>query len=110
MESLQVPRPAWMTEDLNMLRDQTRKFLASELVPHLEEWHDKGIMDRSAWTKLGEAGLLCAAIPEEYGGAGGTFAHETIIMIPDSSRPPNVHRRWIIHWNTSSAAHATMPA
>jgi acyl-CoA dehydrogenase len=78
-EALSVPTPAWMSEDLSLLRDQTRKFLASELVPHLEEWHEKGIMDRSAWTRLGEAGLLCAAIPEEYGGAGGTFAHETII-------------------------------
>ncbi|MDQ8730369.1 acyl-CoA dehydrogenase family protein [Bradyrhizobium sp. LHD-71] len=79
MESLSVPPPSWMTEDLTLLQEQTRKFLAGELVPHLEEWHEKGIMDRSAWTKLGEAGLLCAGIPEEYGGAGGTFAHETII-------------------------------
>src|SRR5215216_171085 len=78
-EALSVPPPSWMSEDLTLLQEQTRKFLAAELVPHLEEWHDKGIMDRSAWTKLGEAGLLCAAIPEEYGGAGGTFAHETII-------------------------------
>ena len=79
MDSLQVPRPAWMTEDLNLLEEQTRKFLANELVPHLETWHEQGIMDRKAWNKLGEAGLLCAGIPEQYGGAGGTFAHETVI-------------------------------
>ena len=79
MEALSVPPSSWMTEDLTLLREQTRKFLASELVPHIDAWHEKGIMDRSAWNKLGEAGLLCAGIPEEYGGAGGSFAHETII-------------------------------
>jgi len=79
MESLQVPRPAWMTEDLVLLEEQARRFLASELVPHVEKWAQDGIMERSAWDKLGQAGLLCAGIPEEYGGAGGTFAHETVI-------------------------------
>ena len=79
MEALSVPPPSWMTEDLTLLREQTRKVLANELVPHIDAWHEKGIMDRSAWNKLGEAGLLCAGIPEEYGGAGGSFAHETII-------------------------------
>ena len=79
MESLQVPRPAWMTEDLVLLEEQARRFLASELVPHVEKWTEDGIMERSAWDKLGQAGLLCASMPEEYGGAGGTFAHETVI-------------------------------
>jgi acyl-CoA dehydrogenase len=79
MEALSVPRPAWMTEELVMLEDQTRRFLGGELVPHIESWHENGIMDRSAWNKLGEAGLLLAGIPEEYGGAGGTFAHEAVI-------------------------------
>ena len=62
MEALSVPPPSWMTEDLTLLREQARKFLASELVPHVDAWHEKGIMDRSAWNKLGEAGLLCAGI------------------------------------------------
>ena len=60
MESLQVPRPAWMTEDLVLLEEQARRFLASELVPHVEKWTEDGIMERSAWDKLGQAGLLCA--------------------------------------------------
>lgn len=78
-EALQVPRPAWMSEDLILLEEQARRFLESELVPHVGCWHSNGIMDREAWHKLGEAGLLCAAMPEEYGGAGGSFAHEAVI-------------------------------
>jgi acyl-CoA dehydrogenase len=79
MDVLNLPRPAWMTEDLVLLEDQAGRFLAAELVPHVERWTEDGIMDRAAWGKLGAAGLLCAGIPEEYGGAGGTFAHETVI-------------------------------
>jgi acyl-CoA dehydrogenase len=79
MDPLRLPPPAWMSEDLVLLEEQARKFLNAEMVPHIEKWHEAGIADRSAWTKLGEAGLLCAGIPEEYGGAGGTFAHEAVI-------------------------------
>ena len=78
-DALSVPRPSWMTEDLILLEEQAGRFLDAELVPHLERWHEQGIMDRAVWNRLGEAGLLCAGIPEEYGGAGGTFAHETVI-------------------------------
>jgi acyl-CoA dehydrogenase len=78
-EVLNVTRPSWMSEDLVLLEEQAGRFLDAELVPHLERWHQEGMMDREAWNKLGEAGLLLAGIPEEYGGAGGTFAHETVI-------------------------------
>ncbi len=79
MDPLNLPRPSWMSEDLVLLEEQARRFLAAELVPHVERWHDEGMMDRKVWNDLGAAGLLCASIPEEYGGAGGTFAHEAVI-------------------------------
>jgi acyl-CoA dehydrogenase len=78
-ETLNLPRPAWMTEDLVLLEEQSRRFMADEFAPHVDRWHEKGIYEREVWLKAGEAGLLCASMPEEYGGAGGTFAHEAVI-------------------------------
>jgi acyl-CoA dehydrogenase len=79
MDALNVPRPAWMTEDLVVLEDQARRFIATEFVPHIDRWNEEGMYDRSVWNKAGEAGLLCPSMPEQYGGAGGTFAHEAVI-------------------------------
>src|SRR5690348_6041021 len=79
MDALNLPRPSWMTEDLVLLEEQARRFIADEFVPHIDRWHEAGIYDRDVWTKAGQAGLLCASMPEDYGGAGGTFAHEAVI-------------------------------
>ena len=79
MEALNLPRPPWMTEDLVMLEEQARRYVAAEFTPHVDRWHEAGIYDRDVWTKAGEAGLLCASMPEEYGGSGGSFAHEAVI-------------------------------
>jgi acyl-CoA dehydrogenase len=79
MDAINVPRAAWMSEDLVVLEDQARRFIAAEFVPHLDRWNEEGIYDRSVWTRAGEAGLLCASMPEQYGGAGGSFAHEAVI-------------------------------
>src|SRR6266545_714302 len=79
MNVINLPRPGWMTEDLVLLEEQARRFIATEYVPHLDTWNEQGMYDREVWTKAGAAGLLCPAIPEEYGGAGGSFAHEAVI-------------------------------
>ncbi len=79
MDALNLPRPEWMTEDLVLLEEQARRFIADEFAPHIDRWHEKGMYEREVWTKSGAAGLLCASMPEEYGGAGGTFAHEAVI-------------------------------
>lgn len=69
----------WMTEDLGIFRSATRKFLERECVPHLDRWIAQKSVDRAAWLNAGRFGLLCAGIPEQYGGGGGTFAHEAVI-------------------------------
>src|SRR5215467_3086618 len=79
MNVLNLPRPAWMTEDLVLLEEQARRFIRAEFTPQLDRWNEKGMYEREVWTKAGTAGLLCAAMPEQYGGAGGTFAHEAVI-------------------------------
>ena len=79
MDALNLPRPAWMTEELVLLEEQARRFIDAEFVPQLERWNEAGMYDREVWTKAGAAGLLCASMPEEYGGAGGSFAHEVAI-------------------------------
>ncbi len=80
MGVLQVERPSWMSEDLVVFDTEARKFMERECTPHADKWIKQQHVDRSVWRKAGEAGLLCASAPEQYGGAGGTFAHEAVII------------------------------
>jgi acyl-CoA dehydrogenase len=80
MSVLQVERPAYMTEDLQIFEDGARKFLEKECVPHSEKWIKQQHVDREVWNKAGAAGLLCPSTPEAYGGGGGTFAHEAVLI------------------------------
>jgi acyl-CoA dehydrogenase len=73
-------RSPWMTDELDQLRDLTRKFLARESEPNHERWTAQHAVDREFWNMTGELGLLCLACPEAYGGGGGTFAHEAVVM------------------------------
>tara|TARA_R110000850_G_scaffold81515_8_gene175225 strand:- start:4202 stop:5326 length:1125 start_codon:yes stop_codon:yes gene_type:complete len=67
-------------EDHNMFREQARRFVEREIVPHLHEWEKAGIVPKEVWLKAGEMGLLCSTVPEEYGGAGGDFGHSAVMI------------------------------
>lgn len=70
----------WMDEELNIMRTAVRKFIEKEFTPNSPRWDKQGYVDRDAWLKAGEAGLLCASIPEAYGGGGGDFRHEMVLV------------------------------
>lgn len=78
MSAVQTAKPSWKTDDLELFEAEVFKFFSRELSPHVDKWRNEGAVERWAWEKAGEAGLLCMSMPEEYGGAGGTFAHEQI--------------------------------
>lgn len=77
LENYQSP---WMDEELTIMRDAVRKFIEREFAPRAATWDKQGFVDRDAWVKAGEAGLLCASIPEQWGGGGGNFKHEMILL------------------------------
>ena len=70
----------WMTDDLRMFRRSARRFIENEFAPHQPRWRDQLRPDAEAWTKAGGIGLLLTDIPSEYGGGGGTFAHEAVVL------------------------------
>ena len=64
-----------------MFRDATRNFLINEVQPHADRWAEQEVVDRDAFLKAGEQGLLCMWADEEYGGAGvKDFRYEQILM------------------------------
>ena len=79
MTDFSLPAASWMDEELAMLEDAARAFYERECVPHYEEWERAGSVGRELWEKAGAAGLLGAEVPEEFGGPGGSFAHDAVI-------------------------------
>jgi acyl-CoA dehydrogenase len=100
MSATQSP---WITDDLVIFQDSIRRFIANELVPHEERWWKQQYIDRDMWLKAGEFGMLLPSIPEQYGGGGGTFAHDAIVTLEQSramctSLGTNVHSGIVAHY------------
>jgi acyl-CoA dehydrogenase len=72
-------------EELTLFRDMARRALEREVSPHIEEWEAAHMVPRELWNTLGQAGLLCPDIPDEYG-AAGTTPQVTFAIIEELSR------------------------
>jgi len=82
MPALNIDRADFLRdEDIVIFEDSAARFLDEHAPPaRVEKWREAGIVERAMWREAGEAGLLCLAIPEAYGGGGGDFRHEVVLM------------------------------
>jgi acyl-CoA dehydrogenase len=80
-----MPQPAsdqssWMNDELRGFRTRVRQFIQDEFAAHQKRWRQQRRPDIEAWAAAGAAGLLLPDIPQRYGGGGGTFAHEAVVL------------------------------
>jgi len=66
-------------EDHEAFRDTVRKVFAEHMTPYLDQHEEDGIVPRSAWKALGEAGMLCPTVREENGGLGLDFGFNCVL-------------------------------
>jgi alkylation response protein AidB-like acyl-CoA dehydrogenase len=87
MSDLHIPEPVTpmiprtlFNEDHEAFRETARRFFQTETAPFREKWEAQQHIDRNIWNKAGEIGLLCATMPEEYGGCGVDRLYSMILM------------------------------
>lgn len=76
---LQTATRTAYNEDHEAFRDTVRKVLAQHMEPYLDQHEADGVVPREAWKALGEAGMLCPTVSEQYGGLGLDFGFNCII-------------------------------
>lgn len=105
--------------ELALFRDTVRRFLGDHVVPHIATWRQAGMVSRAAWREAGRAGLLCASVPAEYGGGGGDFRHEAVIIeelarigFGDFAIPLHnaIIAPYIVHYGTAAQKRRYLPA
>ncbi|MCC6523172.1 MAG: acyl-CoA dehydrogenase family protein [Polyangiaceae bacterium] len=67
-------------EEHDLWRREVRRFVEREVTPHQARWAEAGIVDRQAWQRAGEAGILCPWLEERWGGPGGDFLHSCVVI------------------------------
>ncbi|MCL2543375.1 MAG: acyl-CoA dehydrogenase family protein [Nocardioidaceae bacterium] len=113
-------RSPWMdsSESLDDFRSLARTFCEKEIKPNVDKYIENKHVDRDLWNKAGGVGLLCLSIPEEYGGGGGTFAHEAILIeeqarVGDSSWGVSLHNgivaHYILNYGSEDQKHEWLP-
>lgn len=103
-------RSPWMDDELEAVADMARNFFTKHVTPHQKRFASQGFPDKSAYRELGALGLAGMSIPTEYGGGGGTFAHDAVlfheqVMAGDHSLQLGVHSGIVPHYLNAYADH-----
>lgn len=89
--------------ELDAVSELARNFFVRDVLPHSERFVAQGHPDKQLYRRAGELGLLCMSVPEQYGGGGGTFAHDAVLfreqaLAGESSMHLGVHSAIVPHY------------
>lgn len=68
-----------LTTEQSEIQELALKFAKNEMIPHAQEFDEKGIFPSDIFKKAWELGLINTCIPAEYGGTGFTSVDGVII-------------------------------
>ena len=69
-----------LDDELEMIREQFRKFSIDKVLPHAHEWHlNDDLIPMEIIEELAELGVFGLTIPEEYGGFGLSKASMAVV-------------------------------
>ena len=69
-----------LDDELEMIREQFRKFSIDKVLPHAHEWHlNDDLIPMEIIEQLAELGVFGLTIPEEYGGFGLSKASMAVV-------------------------------
>lgn len=72
---------SYFTPEHDSLRQLVRRFVETEINPHVEEWENNRIFPaRHLFKKMGDLGLLGLTYPEEYGGGGMDYWYQVVLL------------------------------
>jgi acyl-CoA dehydrogenase len=67
-------------EELEIFKDAVKRVIVQKITPYHETWEAEHCLPREIWRVLGDAGLLCADLPEVYGGSGVPFSFSQVVL------------------------------
>ncbi|MFZ1498615.1 MAG: acyl-CoA dehydrogenase family protein [Giesbergeria sp.] len=112
----QLHRHAWMDEEIEAFREQAQRYIAKELVPHLDGWRRQGFIPREVWQPFGELGFLLPEMPEKYGGAGANLAYQLVVQdelaraeVPANSAVHTIAAHYILDYGTEEQKQRWLP-
>lgn len=68
-----------LTVEHHVFRESLKAFIRKEILPHIDQWEEKGKIDRSIWKKMGDMGFTGINYPEAYGGLDLDFYYSMIL-------------------------------
>ncbi len=75
----------FFNQEHDLLRQSIRDFVDKEISPHADEWEEAGFFPDSVFHRMGELGFLGLHFPEEYGGGGGDY-FTNIVLVEELGR------------------------